>query len=201
MSTATFTHHTTPCSSLNARGTVQGTATAYSWEAAGKFWAKGFAGKSAKAKFYHTFRTAEQRDQFVAKFFEGQQASANYRAQRQAETNARKASMNNAVDLPVGTLMTCSWGYEQTNVDCYKVVGHFGRTGLVVVEVGAKHVEGSGVSHGMADNVVPDSEVAPDAKVHRVKMTSSGTFRAPGYGGNYTVSKWDGRSLYRSWYG
>jgi hypothetical protein len=196
----TTTAYPTPCPSLNARTLTQGAATAFVWECAGKFWAKGYAGRSAKAKFYHTFRTAEQRDAFVAKFFEGQQARANYRAERKAEVAALKAAMCNATDLPVGTLMVSSWGYEQTNVDCFKVVGHFGRVGLEVVEVGAKHVEGSGVSHGMADNVVPDDAVPEGAKVLRVKMTSKTGFRVPGHSGDYTASKWDGRSLYRSWY-
>ena len=199
MSTATITH-TPPCASLNARATAQGSATVYAWEAAGKFWAKGFSGKSAKAKFYHTFRTADQRDQFVAKFLEGQKASADYRAQRKAEVASLKAAMHNATDLPIGTLMVSSWGYEQTNVDAFKVVGHFGRIGLIVAEAGLVTVPGSGISHGMADSVVPDPEIAPDAKTHRVKMTSKDGFRVPGYSGDYTARKWCGRPCYRSWY-
>lgn len=192
-----------PSPTLGAVCRTFGSATVYTWQESHRdvvrYYAKGFQGKRAKPSFFYHFPSAEKRDAYVVKFISDAQASDAYRTKCAQERQAARAAMTNK-DLPIGTIMVSSWGYDQTNVDFYKVVGHFGRIGLEVVEVGCKHVEGSGVSHGMADHVVADPEVSPDAKVHRVKMTTKTTFRAPGYGGDYSVHVWDGRPHYRSWY-
>lgn len=197
MTTAT---RTAPSPDLNARKIEQGTALVYCWELVGKFWAKGYRGKSAKAAFYFTFRSETQRDEYVAKFLADTKASEEYRANLKREQKAARAAMHNATDLPIGTIMVSSWGWEQTNIDFFKVVGHFGRTGLEVVAIGSQRVEGSVLPHGMADHVVADPDVDPEATVHRVKMTSKNGFRVPEMTGDYTARKWDGSPLYRSWY-
>lgn len=49
-----------------------------------------------------------------------------------------KPALNAVVDLPVGTILKVSGVCEQTNARFYKVVNHFGRLGMVLVEVATK---------------------------------------------------------------
>ncbi len=69
---------------------------------------------------------------------------------------------NDKVNL--GDCFNTSWGYDQTNVEMFKVVG-FTKSGksAIVRQIGIKTKEGSGYDHGMADNVMPD----PDCELKR----------------------------------
>ena len=84
-----------------------------------------------------------------------------------------------------------SWGYDQTNIDCYQVVGETksGKT-EIVRPIKTHTVPGS--QGFMSDRVVP----VPDSFVgteFRIRKGSS--FK---YGG---TEVWDGqRDYYRSWY-
>lgn len=113
-------------------------------------------------------------------------------------------------DLTVqpGDIFYCSWGYDQTNVNFYKVVRVTPAGRCEVVPIG---------SHGVDDHhVVPnpdyvkqhDSLTGVDAsgrwgakpKTSKLcKMTSSGSLvlRA----GHYWASRWTGKPLYQTAYG
>lgn len=108
---------------------------------------------------YFSFRTEEER----TKYIDGIKSAILHREEQKEQRRLRRINFVNPAK--VGDILEASWGYDQTNVDYYQVVGVKGKM-VEVREIGAKTVEGSGFSHGMADMVTPakdrfikDSEV------------------------------------------
>lgn len=79
-----------------------------------------FAGKAWRPTWHHSYSTALARDAAAESFAEQRRRHAVVRAQRQADRRRPHS-------LEVGTVMVCSWGYEQTNVDYYEVIEVRGR--------------------------------------------------------------------------
>jgi len=113
----------------------------YTGEFGGKAFAMGFGGKRSKYDFYYTYSSAERRDEAVAKYVAGGVASMKAKAERKAEKNAK---MSKPQPYKVGDLLYTSWGYDQTNVDFYEVVGLFGKRGVVIKAIAGEHVEATG---------------------------------------------------------
>lgn len=90
----------------------------------------------------------------------------------------------------VGDYIVSTWGYEQTNVDFFKVV-KVGNKTVKVVKVGNTVTEYN--SHGMGGRVVPD-----DANVRgeQIAVRVSDHMRVRGY----YATKWDGRPQHATWY-
>lgn len=75
-----------------------------------------YAGKSSKPARHFVYPTDARREADVRAFFDGQRAR---RASKLAISAERAAFQHSYV---VGDILTCSWGYDQTNVDAYEVV-------------------------------------------------------------------------------
>lgn len=153
-----------------------------------------FYGKQTKpvVAYYYTPRrdqTAEQqRTAAIANAFAMRQQSA----ARKADGAAKKKAQTRGVE--VGQFMSASWGYEQTNVNFYKVTKLIGETMAEVVAVGQMDVGGEGGA-AMSTNVIPMEEPKADAKTYKVRVKAG---RAT-INGNY-ASVWDGKPKYCSWY-
>jgi hypothetical protein len=156
--------------------------------------AKGFAAKSNKPRFYYSFQKVEKRDAHVAEFLDGVARSDAFKAEQKAKLAAERASLNAVQALPVGSILTDSWGYEQTNVDAFQVVGHFGRTGVVVRAIGLENVRGGGCA--LSEYVRPVKDGFGDAPEIRARLTPHGSVTI----GNRHPRLWDGRDLYQSHY-
>lgn len=94
--------------------------------------------------------------------------------------------------LKPGAIVYQSWGYDQTNIDFYKVIERKGSK-VTLIEIGCQTVEnsqGRDCDRVLAD---PDTTIgAPFSKIVRspwIRMTSYSSLRL-----------WDGKELYRSWY-
>ena len=148
-----------------------------------------FIGKQSKPAWYYGFKTQEQMEKKIQDQIASVKASEKYKAERKAEQSKPHT-------LQVGAILYSSWGYDQTNVDFYKVKRLIGKTMVELIKVGSAHVEGSGMSHGMADQVV----AVPEAELGQA-------FKRKASAGNYVridsvcgASPWDGAPKYRSWY-
>lgn len=78
--------------------------------------------------------------------------------------------------VKIGDLFHSSWGYDQTNVEMFKIVkiSPSGKT-CQVVQIGMKSEEGSGGF--MSDSVMPDpGNVLNDGKQYRVKIHRSSSW-------------------------
>jgi hypothetical protein len=84
-----------------------------------------FKGNSSKSIANYRYRTEERREESVNYYKLTAKKNAEYRA----EKKAKKAMVSNE-EVEVGAVYYSSWGYEQTNIDFYEVVGKFGKKGL-----------------------------------------------------------------------
>lgn len=149
--------------------------------------AKVFYGRQSKPVLNAVFGsspsfTAEQyRAKRIAELFANRQASLAYKAERRAKRNeAAKAGK-----VEVGSYFYTSWGYDQTNIDWYRVEKLIGKTMALVVEVGA--VDASDGKEGwMQGKAVPGD--TPKGEPFKVRLNGDG-FKVD----RHTAWRWDGR--------
>ena len=129
---------------------------------------------------------------------------------------AKKTAITERDGVRVGDLFYTSWGYEQTNVDFFQVIGFVGEKSVRVREVRPRMVSETGVSGMSADRRYEiTNKILPPIKssvfirdneagdVRRLQKTYSGEpcFNV-GLRGGYqdTAQKYSGGVLYESWY-
>lgn len=139
---------------------------------------------------YH-FPSVEAADRYVDRVKEKEAERLAYIASRKAERSAQAAAF--VMPFKVGDVLHGSWGYEQTNCEFAQVVAIKGKRGIVIRELAHKSVRATGP---MAEEVVavPDSFVGPELK--RV-VTVGGYVK---WNDHCSMTKWDGRPMYSSWY-
>jgi hypothetical protein len=96
----------------------------------GKFSAICFAGKAVNPTWYYLFRSEEAMLAQVAK-------TVNNRIARAAEVAKYKAERLAPTNLKEGDILYCSWGYDQTQVDFYKVKEVVGNNRIKIVPMTA----------------------------------------------------------------
>lgn len=106
-------------------------AVAYTYEMNGKPYALCFGGRRQKPDFHYWYRSTETRDKAVAGHFETAKRAKEYKNERKA---VRAASTRK---LEVGDILSSSWGYDQTNVDFYQVVGLVGNKSVSIRKIAA----------------------------------------------------------------
>lgn len=122
-----------------------------------RFVAKGINMKAksifAKPVFHYKFSSQEQMENWLNKFVENRLAI-------KAHEEARKARKKEALQVnpyKVGQIVYDSWGYEQTNIDFYLVVGSKGRQ-VILQEIGGRQVECDHYG-SMAGRIAPNPSV------------------------------------------
>lgn len=114
-----------------------------------------FVGKANKPTLYCTYFTADDRDSAVMTVIENVD-------RRDSETKARRSERVAPHTLKVGDILSCSWGYDQTNVDFYQVVALKGTTMVSAREIRATYTDGY-------SNVIPVKDgFIKEAKTYRV---------------------------------
>ncbi len=104
--------------------------------------------------------------------------------------------------IKVGDILEDSWGYEQTNVEFYKVTKIVSPCKIEIVEVG--HSRSNYESHGMACDVVPDVNNEIGERI--VKTVAQDSWEKQD--GRYhikinscvSLTPWNGQPCYCSWY-
>ena len=151
-----------------------------------------FFGKYKKPREYYRYDSEEKRAEGDSKFMESSRACVNYREANKAEAKAKRATPHT---LKEGDILVSSWGWEQTNVDFYQVIGLKGQFTVLLKEIGGKSVGCEGSS--MSDMVMPVKDSFGDSKAIERRASV----------GNYIkindcqqASLWEGRPMYRSWY-
>ena len=104
-------------------------AVIYTSELAGKFYARGYLRKGMNTKFNYMFSTAERREQYVTGWVDG---LMDREASKLATRSAKKAATHSLV---VGSILNTSWGYDQTNVEYFQVVGMKSKTMVILREI------------------------------------------------------------------
>lgn len=93
--------------------------------------------------------------------------------------------------IEIGDIFSHSWGYDQTNVDFYQVVGKTGKATLIVRPICSSRVEATGP---MAEMV---TALKDQFKGSEFKVRTDGKYFKTNVG---YASKWDGKPMYSSWY-
>ena len=112
----------------------------------------GYHGRALKADFNFRYPSIEKRNDKIKSYMEL------WKKEKQ-----EKVSIIRKLDK--GDVLKSSWGYDQTNIDYYLVVGLVGKTSVSVVEIGKI------ISHDNIDtgSCAPDiSKIVSDAKTYRV---------------------------------
>ena len=148
-----------------------------------------FIGKQSKPAWYYGFKTQEQMEKKIQDQIASVKASEKYKAERKAEQSKPHT-------LQVGDILYSSWGYDQTNVNFFKVKRLIAKTMVELVEVASQHVEDSGESHGMADQVV----AVPEIELGETFKRKASARNYVKINSVYGASPWDGAPKYRSWY-
>lgn len=150
----------------------------------------GYRGTAGRPSFNYTFPSADRMLAYVDSFVAGLVASAD----RKATEKATKAAWVNT--LTAGTILSTSWGYDQTNVDFFVVRSVSGRK-VVVAKIASGETEATGFMSGKCRAADPVVVTGPDT-VHIAQ---------PAYGGGaairidgHSATVWDGKDKYYSYY-
>jgi len=119
--------------------------TVYLSDFSGRPVATMYIGKAKKTFKRVGFRSEEDRANQVAHWMKAQ-------SERQAQSKQRRKPAQRL--LEVGDVLVASWGYEQTNVDYYKVIKLVGTATVELVEIGKQQNE----DLWMQGKCIPDPE-------------------------------------------
>lgn len=98
----------------------------------------------------------------------------------------------------IGDIVYNSWGWEQTNIDFYQVIEITNKT-ITVKEIMQSYVENSGLSHGMACDVIAcKDQFRSNGEQYKMIVRAEGKLSQPKSW--YYFTKWDGKPKYKSWY-
>ena len=148
-----------------------------------------FAGKRTRPDARYRYRTAAERDAAVRTFFDAARAKASYKATRTAERRAAAAKPHG---IEVGHIFRTCWGYDQTTVDWYEVVGLVGRRMVEIRKIGGI-ANATGMDTG---TTLPDAGRFLGEPFRRVLTTHNGLrIDSVRY-----ASLWDGTPAYFSTY-
>jgi hypothetical protein len=142
----------------------------------------GSAGRPAWRCFYHN---AKSREAAIARQIESCKVRADYMAKRKAEAKV------GAHKIEVGHIFVTCWGYDQTNIEFFKVIAKKGETLLIVQEV--EQIEANrGDEVSMTGRAVPGENFAKDSKPYTVRAGEAG-IKVEGH----YASLWNGKPV--SW--
>ena len=100
-----------------------------------RYYATGFHGKAKKPDFNYFYNSDAQRGKKIEEFFKSRRALAKDKMRRSAERKAEDRG------LEIDDVLLSSWGYDQTNIDYYQVVGMVGKTTVVLRELAQRKKE------------------------------------------------------------
>jgi len=151
----------------------------------GKPCALGYKGSAGKRTFNFRYFSEEQRAKSVQEYLDGWKLQADQKAKWADERNKPHT-------LKMGDILYASWGYDQTNIDFWQIVGVRGK--VVDIRPIAGTTDQTGFMSGRCVAVL-DKFVGDVIKGKRPRGNNSIPWKS--YADMYP---WDGKSLYTSWY-
>lgn len=150
-----------------------------------------YTGKQSSHTWYNRFSTVDAMKTKINTTISRLMDWADHKAKRAAD---RKAPST----LKVGDILTVSWGYDQTNVNFYQVVGTSGKRTVDIREIASKVVSDDGPStHVVAmkdDFLSPRSDTDKRGRV-MTKRVSNGHVKVFSFA---SATLWDGSPCYET---
>lgn len=134
------------------------------WIDNGKFILRIYKGKSGKPIAYYYYKSDEYRSKSIENYKKSADSTKQYRLER---AEARKNVKN---VYKINDILCSTWGYDQTNVDFYEVVGLTNKS-VKLVKIGQKMVENVG---SLSEYVVPDRKYRGEKTITRRVGLSDG---------------------------
>ncbi len=128
---------------------IYGAIKIHRWQENRKYYAKVWRGRAQKPYAYYVWPKAETREAWIEQQKQDADDRAQFKRELKEDRARRKAEMVAAIG--VGTVLHCSWGYDQTNCDFYEVIDKKGQT-VTLRPIAGKDV---GPSSGMATRLQP----------------------------------------------
>lgn len=142
-----------------------------------------------KSLWAYKFKTIEKLLEYVKSQYDYQLA-AKHRKEEEKLAKKQK-SKEELQSVNVGDIFLCSWGYEQTNVNFYKLIEKKGSKGIFQ-EVGYNHVRET--SWCSADVEIDETQIIGEPFV---KMLKGSAFKMNSFSHAYKVDK--NQTFYKSW--
>lgn len=142
--------------------------------------AMGFGGKRAKPDFHIRFPTKARRQEYIENWIAQAEASAKAKAERRSKANAFEHT------LKEGDILYTSWGYDQTNIDYYKVTKVVGPKSVKIRQVNTSvdHHDGCQSNLVVAGSDFKEGEKEMLKRVHEGNSITISSFEH--------ASPWDG---------
>ena len=148
-----------------------------------------FIGKQSAPIWHYGFKSHDALQKLIDKQIESVRLSQERKAKEKAERLKPHS-------LKVGDIMVCSWGYDQTNVDFYKVKRLVGKSMVELIGIRGAIVKDSERPHGMACEVIP----IPDKEYGEPFKKKANSRNRITRGSYSSAVLWDGKPEYKSWY-
>lgn len=139
--------------------------------------------KTKKPIWHYRFRNI---DQMMSRIEE----TIKNRIEHKQNVINRKEERKQPHTYQVGDFIDCMWGYDQTNVDFFKVVEVVSDQTIRIAKVRQSFTEQNGV---YGDKVIPTNEIIGKEKTKRVGRDNRVRIYSYAYG-----SKWDGKPLHQT---
>ena len=159
-----------------------------------------------KYLFNYRFSSEANRIKYLGEYLDTERKRKEYKEEKKQEKKTINATLNASEHFKIGDFVVNTWGYEQTNVEFYEVIEVKNKS-ILVQEVGSMQVEGSMMSHGMANKVVPSGLFVEDSKPFLLKLKMVNWSNSGGLQcvicnpkSYYYFKKWSGEPQYQSWY-
>ena len=159
----------------------------WQWEENGRPYATAFQGKARKPLWDYWFSSVQSRNERIESTI---QCRKEYLARKEAEKETRRAFRH---DFKVGDFLSCSWGYDQTNVDFYEVVGVPSGKSIKIRRVGCRVARESQTAEyvePVAGKFLDDKPATKRVNEFGIRINSFSSAR-----------KWDGSPCYRTAFG
>lgn len=155
--------------------------------------ARVFKGRRIEPTLCCYYPSTESRDQSIKRFLD----VVRY---QQTQAEQRRKERSKPHNLSVGDILVSSWGWEQTNVEFYKVVKLAGKCTVEVVRIGTVEAEDEETkSLAMQGKQLPDvSNSISQPSRHRVDMGNGEACITVGY--RQFARPWNGKPVFYSSY-
>lgn len=156
----------------------------YTKESNGQISAQFFGGRRSNPDYHYRFGGPDTFEAFKERYISDLESHAEAVA-------ARKKDAQKPHTLKPGDILSCSWGYEQTNIDFYLVTQTIGTRTIEIQEIGS-HIEETGFMSGRS---TPDT--IRRGKITRHRVAADNAVKINSY---QRAHLWDGKPEYNSWY-
>lgn len=153
-----------------------------------------------KVLWHYVFRDYEAAIKKANEYIGNIKRNIEANEQRKKDTARKNKELDANEYYNIGDIIVNSWGYEQTNIEFYKVTRITKRT-IYVREIPKKEAENEWRG-AMCSHVIPEPEFfLKDSQEFPLRVNAMGDNTSLSNGKSYMYfHKWDGRPKYCSWY-